>query len=100
MFTIKAIFEAGPVWIAGLAEVTTLLTTRDPHPYDFMASDEGQEFLGIVGDPGISFPGRIDGGVEWTLLRVRPAEGDAYNLAVPTGFTFLMNEAGATIDRI
>lgn len=98
MFTIKACHETGPVWISGIVEVHTVQTFEGIDPLDWLSSDDGKETLARTGEQGLRITGRI-GDSPWALLRVVTFD-NAYNLAVPSDLTFLMNEAGATIDRI
>ncbi len=98
MFTIKAMHESGPVWIGGISELHTV-ESRIGDPLDWLASKEGQAVLDRTGDQGVRITGRITD-QPWSLLRVVPAEGESYNLIVPADLTFILNEAGATIDRI
>lgn len=98
MFTIKACHEAGPVWIGGVTEVHTIERFEGIDPLDWLAEDDAKRILGRTGEIGLRVNGSI-GDSPWVLVRVlTPTE--AYNLAVPEGLTFIMNDAGATIDRI
>lgn len=100
MFTIKACHAAGAVWIGGVIEVHTVTTEPgEIHPYDWMSTAEGKGVLDSIGEAGVRLSGPIDDGTPWTLLRVF-RQDNAYNLVVPTRYTFILNEAGATIDRI
>lgn len=96
MLTLKLCFESGPVWIAGVTEIHTQQEAIDANPHEWMLSDAGRDALG--GD-GMRVPGRFGPSQSWTLLIVRTGESISH-LAAPTGFTFILNDSGATIDRI
>lgn len=106
MFILKIAYENGPAWLAGVGEVLDLGSFVVPEGKS--ADELTSSIVGVLDDHDLRAEdgvhgwrslGQITGERMASVLRVRI--GDQFsNIVVPTSYAFLMNESGATVDRI